>query len=319
MALRTQKELSKDLRHYATKRSKKLNKTFQKAVENKDSEAVHEFRKSTRDLQCLVEACGITRSTRKAKKIRVGLQSWRHALSAWRDGDVMIELVSQAQQKAHGTYERQVWPAIAERTTQRRDRALKKFLKNADSRKMRKLRTKIEVLVKGRAKAEPMADNLGRLLQQAWQKLNLAIDKFERVAEVANLHSVRIKTKTLRYALALRQKFYPDKQLDDMNTWLKGIQDQIGGWHDELMLSELVRTTLSKSDAISDPNAAKIIERIKEQEIAMAESARNYLLSVREMQEYKHLRRVLSAAIYATSKDNDGEELAHQNVIGPTH
>jgi len=319
MALRTQKELSKDLRHYVTKRLKKLNKTFQIVIEDKDSEAVHDFRKTTRDLQCLVEACGIRRPTRKAKKIRLGLQSWRHALSAWRDGDVMIELVNQAQQKAHRTYERQVWPAIAEWTMNERERALRKFLKNADSRKMKKLRTKIETLAKSQIKAEPMIDNLGRLLQQAWQKLHLAMDKFERVAEVANLHAVRIKTKTLRYALDLRQEFYPDKQLDDLSVWLKGIQDQIGGWHDELTLSELVRTSLSPSDIISDPKAAKIIEGIKEQEIAMAESARNYLLSVREMQEYKRLWRILSAAIYATSKDSAGEALAHQNVTGPIH
>jgi CHAD domain-containing protein len=317
IVLHTQKELSKDLKHYATKRLQKLNKTFQIVIENKNSEAVHDFRKTTRNLQCLVDACGIRRPTRKAKKIRLDLQSWRHALSAWRDGDVMIELVRQAQQKAHSTYERQVWPAIAERTIKQRKRALKKFLKNADRPKMIKLRTQTEALVKNRAKAEPMMDNLGHLLQQAWQKLNLALDQFERVAEVANLHAVRIKTKTLRYSLALRQKFYPDKQLDDLSVWLKGIQDQIGGWHDELMLSELVRTTLSKADTASDPKVAKVIEGMKEQEIAMAESARNYLLSVREMQEYKRLRRVLSAAIYATSNDNDGETLAHQNVLGP--
>jgi CHAD domain-containing protein len=319
LILRSQKELSKDIRRYAANRLRKLKKTFQIVIDRRDSEAVHDFRKTTRNLQCVVDACGIRRSTRRAKKIRLGLKSWRHALSAWRDGDVMIELIRQAQQNAHSTYERQVWSAIAERTEKQRKQASKKFLKNADFRKLRKLRAKTVALVKNQAKAEPMMDNLGCLLQQAWQKLNLAIDEFERVANVANLHAVRIKAKTLRYALNLRQKFYSDKQLEDSSVWLKELQDQIGGWHDELMLSGLMRTTLSKSNTTSDPKAAKVIEGIKEQEIAMAESARNYLLSVREKHEYKRLRRVLSAAIYATSKNTDAEAMAHQSVTGPIH
>jgi CHAD domain-containing protein len=315
--LRTQKELSKDLIHYVAKRLRKLKKMFQIVIERQDVEAVHDFRKTTRDLQCLFDACDIKQHTRKTRKIRHDLQSWRHALSAWRDADVMIELVKQARQKAHRTYERQAWPAVAEKITKQRKRAAKKFLKDADFQRMKKLRTKVKGFIKSRAKAEPMADNLGRLLQQGWQKLNFAIEEFERSAEVANLHAVRIKVKTLRCALDLRQRFYPDKQLGDSSVWLKGIQDQIGGWHDELSLSELVRATLSESDAISDPKMAEVIEGIKEKEITMAESARNYLLSVREMQEYKHLRRVLSAAIYATSKSSDAKAAVHQNVMGP--
>jgi CHAD domain-containing protein len=198
---------------YAAKRSRKLNKTLQIIIRSKDAEAVHDFRKTSRDLQCLVDACRMRQSAGRAKKIRGALQSWRHALSGWRDGDVLIKLVEQAQQKAHRVYEREVWPVIAERTAKERERALKKFLENADLRKMRKLRTKIKALVKDRAGVEPMVDNLGQLLRQARQKLNLAIEQFEQVPEVTNLHAVRIKAKSLRYALHLRQRFYPDKRL----------------------------------------------------------------------------------------------------------
>ena len=317
--MRTQKELSKELIRYAAKRSRTLSKTLRIIIRTKDAEAVHDFRKATRDLQCLIDTCRVTRSTRRAKRIRSELQSWRHGLSAWRDSDVMIKLVEQAQRKAHHLYERKAWPAIAEKTAQQRQRASKKFLKNADLRTMRKLRTKIKEVVKRRAKIEPMADNLAQLLRQAWQKLNVAIDEFERVPEVANLHAVRIKTKSLRYALDLRQRFYPNRKLEDSSAMLKDIQDRIGAWHDELMLSELVRSTLSESHAVSDPSAAKIIEGIKEREIAMAESARRYLLTIQETEQYKRLRRVISAAIYATSNDDDAEEAAHQSATGPVN
>jgi CHAD domain-containing protein len=319
LVVRTQKELSKELSRYAAKRSRTLSKTLRIIIRTKDAEAVHDFRKATRDLQCLIDACRVTRSTRRAKRIRSELQSWRHRLSAWRDSDVMIKLVEKAQRKAHHVYERKAWPAIADKTAKQRQRALKKFLKNADVRSMRKLRTDIKDFVKRRAKIEPMADNLAQLLRQTWQKLSVAIDEFERVPEVANLHAVRIKTKSLRYALDLRQRFYPNRKLEDSSALLKEIQDRIGAWHDELMLSELVRSTLSNFQPISDPNAAKITEGVKEREIAMAESARHYLLAMQETEQYKRLRRVISAAIYATSKDEDAEAAAHQNAIGPSN
>jgi CHAD domain-containing protein len=205
--VRSQKELSKELIHYAAKRSRKLSKRLRTIIRTKDAEAVHDFRKATRDLQCLVDACRVRRSTHGVKRIRSDLRSWRHGLSAWRDSDVMMKLVEQARQKAHHVYERKAWPEIAERTANQRQRALKKFLKSADLRDMRKLRSKIRDFVKSRARVEPMADNLAQLLQQSWQKLSVAIDEFERQPGVANLHAVRIKAKSLRYALDLRQRF----------------------------------------------------------------------------------------------------------------
>ena len=164
-----------------------------------------------------------------------------------------------------------------------------------------------------------MADNVGQLLRQAWRKLNLAIEQFEHVPEVTNLHAVRIKAKSLRYALHLRQRFYPNKKVENSSLLLKEIQDRIGAWHDELMLSQHMRATLSDSHSISDPNAAKVTEDVKEQELVMAEYARRYLLTVQETEQYKRLRRVVSAAIYATSNDDDAEAPTHQNVTGPVN
>jgi hypothetical protein len=60
------------------------------------------------------------------------------------------------------------------------------------------------------------------------------------------------------------------------------------------MLSAMVRDALSETDAISDPNAAKVTEGIKEQEIVIAESSRRYLLSMQETQQCKRLPRVFS-------------------------
>jgi len=51
----------------------------------------------------------------------------------------------------------------------------------------------------------------------------------------------------------------------------------------------------------------------------MAESARRYLLTIQETEQYKRLRRVMAAAIYATSNDDGAEEVAHQSATGPVN
>jgi CHAD domain-containing protein len=44
-------------------------------------------------------------------------------------------------------------------------------------------------------------------------------------------HAVRIKTKTLRYLLELISRLL-QVDIDTTIEWLKGVQDQLGEWHD---------------------------------------------------------------------------------------
>src|SRR5260370_23756803 len=125
-------------------------------------------------------------------------------------------------------------------------------------------------------------DDLRLLLQRGWEKWNGAIDDFVGDATVSNLNAVRIKAKTIRYATQLSQRFYPDNHLDSASEWLKDIQDRIGAWHDEYMLGQRALETFSKARAARDPGTIKVIREIKEKEIAMAESSRTFIVSIRK-------------------------------------
>ena len=300
---------------YASKRVRQLKSTFKEIVQRRDSEAVHDFRKATRELQTIVDVCGIRRASRKVTRILRRLRRSRHALSEWRDTDVLLAELKKARRGARTKEERRCWVEIDQRIVKRRRRALKKFFRKYKSLKVKAIASQAKALVKERVQSEPMMDNLRRLLERGWNKWTGAIDDFVGNAAAPELHEVRIKTKTLKYAIELSQKFYPDRHLESASEWLKDIQDRVGAWHDELMLGRVALETFSESPR--DPSAIKVIRDTKEKEIALAESSRNYILSIRKVKDYQRLKRVLSASVYAMTNGKGPRALETESITGP--
>jgi CHAD domain-containing protein len=309
------KDLEKEVALYARKRVRKLRSSFRALVENSDSRAVHDFRKETRQLQTIVDACGIRRPTRTTKKIRRRLQKARRALGDWRDCDVMLKELKKAQQKTRVKEERLCWSQVAKRIAKRWQRIVKKFFRNCKSLKVRATGARAKALVKKKLKFKSIMDNFRLLLQSGWKNWNGAIDDFVRNSTAPELHAVRIKTKTLRYAIELSQRCYPDKHLESASEWLKNIQDRVGAWHNEFMLSQRVLETFSKSPR--EASAIKILRELKEREIAMAESARNFISFIRKTGNYQRLKQLLSASVYAMINGLDPAAIATNSITGP--
>jgi CHAD domain-containing protein len=313
--LNAAKKFEKEFESNAGKRVRQLKSTFKEIVRRLDGEAVHDFRKATRELQTVVDACGIRRPTPKVTKIIRRLRRSRHALSEWRDSDVLLAELKKARRKARSKGERQSWSEIAERIVKQHRRAVKKFCRKHKSLKVNATGNNAKALVQKRLKSEPMMDNLRRLLERSWNKWTGAIDDFVIKAAATELHEVRIKTKTLRYAIELSQKFFPDRQLETASKWLKGIQDRVGAWHDELMLGRVALETFSETPR--DPSAIKVIRDTKEKEIVLAESSRNYILSIRKMKDFQRLKRVLAASVYAMTNGKGPRDLEKESITGP--
>src|SRR5467141_4133694 len=125
--LNPDQKLRKDFLRYARKRTRSLKRTFNDIVETSQSEAVHDFRKTTRDLQTVVDVCAIDSGFGSAKKLRRRLQKCRHALSDWRDGDVMLREIKRAKRKEKKREMRQCWIRVTEKAEKSRRRSIKKF------------------------------------------------------------------------------------------------------------------------------------------------------------------------------------------------
>jgi CHAD domain-containing protein len=313
--LRSKKNLEKELLRYAGKRVRELKSTFRQIIEKSDSGAVHDFRKATRHLQTIVDAIAIHRPSRKAEKIRRRLQRCRHALGEWRDDEVALKEVKKAVRKAHIRNERQCWSKVAKRIAKEHRQTLKRFLRKYKSLRVSATGARVKILVKRKIQSESMMDNLRLLLERSWKKWNGAIEDFLGDSTAAKLHAVRIKAKTLRYSVELSQRLYPDSYLKSSSEPLKEIQDRIGAWHDEFMLGQRASQTFSRAQR--DPGAIKVIREIKEKEIAMAESARDFISAIAKTKQYQRLQVILSATVYAMENGSDPRTLAGENIKGP--
>jgi CHAD domain-containing protein len=157
--------------------------------------------------------------------------------------------------------------------------------------------------------------DLRSLIKHCWEKWLASIDDFIGDNTSTGLHQVRIKSKSLRYALKLELKLYPDPELERGADWLKQVQNRVGAWHDELTLGQRAAETFE--DLPRDPNAVKLIRRIKEKEIRLAESARDFVESMRKSRHYAGLRRRLSASTFAMANDRDSSKAASGRLLGP--
>jgi CHAD domain-containing protein len=311
-------EFRREFKRYARKRVRQLKSTLHEIVERMDTEAVHDFRKTTRHLQTIVDTCAIRGPSSRTMKIRRRLQKCRHALSQWRDCDVILVELKKARRIAHTKDDRQCWSEVAARVAKRRRRTMKKFLRRYRSLKVKAIAAKAMALVRKNARADSLMDNLRLYLERCWTRWSGAIDDFIDKAAVPELHQVRVKTKTLRYAIELSNRFYPDRHLERAGRWLEDFQNRVGEWHDELMLGQSALKTFSGSGAPRDPGAINVIREAKEKEIELAESARNFILSIRKTSDYRLLRRALSASVYAmTTNGSDAGTIVTDSITGP--
>jgi CHAD domain-containing protein len=102
--------------------------------------------------------------------------------------------------------------------------------------------------------------------------------------------------------LKLTLRLYPDGELEACADWLKQIQDRLGAWHDEMVLAQRALETFANLPR--ETHALKVIRRIKEKEISLAEDARDFIISIQATSEYARLRRHLSASLFAMTEPN---------------
>jgi len=60
-----------------------------------------------------------------------------------------------------------------------------------------------------------------------------------------------------------------------------------------------------------------VIREIKEKEIAMAESARDFISGIAKTKQYQRLQILLSATVYAMENGSDPRKLAAESIRGP--
>ena len=213
----------------------------------------------------------------------------------------MLRDLRKARKNAHDKINRHNWSMVIKRTVKARDKAIRNFLRKRKNLKIGKTVSAVRSLIDRELRPKAIMGDLQALMRRTWEKWNQTVDACLADNGTAALHPVRIKTKSLRYAVELSAQFYPDSELEAMSSWLKRVQDRVGAWHDEFTLSERARETLSKPIKKPDTRGLKLVKRLKEREIEMAEDARRYITSIRRSENFIRLQKRFSASVYAMS------------------
>ena len=306
------KKLAPKFRRLAYRRIRQLKKYFDRIVDQADSEAVHDFRKSTRHLQAVVETC--ESQSRKTEKLRGNLRKFRHVLGEWRDTEVLLAELRKVQRHHGYSAERPYWRELAADILKAHEKATKTFFRRRKSLKVKATTSGLKKLVKKEYHSATLMHDLQGELANRWKKWVASIEDFVADNTATALHGVRIKSKGLRYALKLTLYLYPDEELEACADWLKEIQDRLGAWHDEMTLAQ--RALKSFAALPREPDALKVIRRIKENEISLAEAARDFITPIRMTHEYACLRRRLSATVFALA-DADATSSRSDDLIEP--
>ena len=112
----TNKRFGKELAHYARKNVRPLKHSFDDVIDTASADAVHDSRKATRNLQTVIDACAARRPSHKTRRLRTQLKECRHALSDWRDSDVLLVELKKSERRAYSPAERRCWSKLTEHT-----------------------------------------------------------------------------------------------------------------------------------------------------------------------------------------------------------
>lgn len=210
-----------------------LQKDTPKALREFDVDAIHDSRVATRRLKAATELLAPVFHGESSKKFEKALKKLRRSLGPLRDGDVMIEHLSDLKSETHA-------PAVnwlKDVLTAQRDEARANASRTGPGKVLSKLAGWWEL----RDAVAESRDAVDSLLAQS---VHLRLDAFiELTSQKVNPHELRIAGKSLRYTLEMAAEQGHKLPKSVLKTF-KAIQEYLGAWHDNVVI---VQTAMSKS------------------------------------------------------------------------
>jgi CHAD domain-containing protein len=241
----------------------RIRKGPRQIVRNASPEAIHDLRVATRRLQSLLDVAVLRRENKSAAKLRKRLKRLRRVVGEKRDIDVIIGRIRRRIRDTSSKRRRSLWLAVHRFMTSEGERAAKQVRREMKRTRVDRLETKIKGVIRDQLHKAPPWSVLGQGLNETKHKWDFAIGVAERSGPQA-YHPVRIKTKSLRYFLELVSQLFKADGFAEIIEWLKGMQDELGEWHDDVEFCRWITMILSKDATVqADHTATALIEALR--------------------------------------------------------
>jgi CHAD domain-containing protein len=220
-----------------------------KVLAEDSDEAVHDLRVWSRRLQQVLTTLSPSPLPPHARTIVRALRRGRRSVGAWRDCDVLIDLLERKARRIRNPEEKEIWEKIRALALNGRERAIRRARRRLASRKLFTLAHRTQRFLDELAHGERqnatgvLAKSISEGYAQWRQALSLACDGLDP----PNIHAFRIRAKQLRYRIELARDL-GERNAQTALAFLKSLQDELGCWHDR---TELFRLT---AEALADPD-----------------------------------------------------------------
>lgn len=235
----------------ARKRLERFATLFPKALINDAPETIHDLRVASRRLQQVLRILLPSADSSANRKLSRVLRKTRRALGACRNFDVSLGLIEKQREGASSASIRQAWETVKIWVEEKRVTGLKlarEQLKRCDVIDfIIRVQTRLD-----NAHQEPISNgDLAERLQRAVTAWEDALACARADPQVKTLHALRIAGKRLRYR-AESLATSGDGSVKRLVRDLRGLQDNLGDWHDRAVLRQHVAEFIERPGFLAE-------------------------------------------------------------------
>ena len=288
----SEKDLQRRFTRQTRKYLRRLHVAYKQVARGYTAKAIHDLRVATRRLQTLLDVAALSKPSKSIAQLRKPLKRLRHALGRRRDIDVLLSKLRERVRTATSSRRRQLWQLAIRELRQEAKQAARETHKELKAIAERKLERRIRKVIHDQLRKAAPWPELGSAIPQVQQKWSAAINSAAASKDSRHFHDVRIKTKTLRYTIEFLSQLCKTESASDIIEWLKGIQDELGEWHDQVELCRRVTLVLSEdADSQANQTATAIIETLRARTQAENDYARSMTISLQNTIKQKNALR----------------------------
>jgi CHAD domain-containing protein len=227
-----------------------------KVLRGDDADAIHDIRVASRRLQQVLDLLYPDARQKEVRRLRRRIRRCRRALGEVRNCDVMLDAVNQSLARKRAA-RREAWTAVRHYLLERRAGSFQQAMRKLSKVNLAVLYVRLkDLLATEGAAAEPapspevmafpdqptsdqFPQRLAQSLEGVWEAFQKQVAESQRDARGSVIHTVRIAAKRLRYLIEVIHEFEVTGSAEAL-TWLRGLQQHLGDWHDLEVLEQMV-------------------------------------------------------------------------------
>ncbi len=243
-------------------------------------------------------------------------------MGQWRDHDVLIDLAARKLKRTRNPDERRAWELVHGRLLRKRERAMRRGRRRLANRRLFTLAQDVRNLVdSARTGAahnphfEDSAAVMSAAIGAAYAQWRSALARASETHAPVDVHAFRVQTKRLRYRVELARDLGA-ANAEPVLTWLRGLQDDFGRWHDRSELARAAAEALARPKFLfREPRAAGLLlgKLAAQRKAETAETAKQ----LAETGKAPQLAMLESLAAERGTETHDGRPLAGAEAAEP--